>query len=479
MKVEINKRTSINAIIMMGIFTFVFLGTEYYYVNLIALMAGGNSAVTVQNYALGVSALGFLSYTLFNRRLKKRTKQICIVLLAIAAIFCIFLMEQKLSYEFVLFPGMIIFLILGLFGSATYHLSMCILETNRYLARQVGIAYALSILLQFANNNIIHSNMAEIIILSLFLLGLAAFLLQTENTVELQEAQVINPSARSGAAENEKLLIRKSKKTITGILLILLVSLMTCIFSTLDNAVTLEHASGKMDIGQWPRLLLACSGLAAGFIFDIKRRELMNIIMYCVMILSTICMVILQIGGSFLIGLAVFYLSSGFFVVFFTTSFMELSCYMRIPELWAGMGRTANNISAALITGSSLTLMSSDNNMIKIIVVLLLFVMVSIVMAAYIANRKAAVEEAECGAAIDLMQMDRLTLFSERYSFTPREKEVFDRLVNTENSIQEIAESLYTSRRTCQRHITAIYEKVGVKSRMGLYQVYIEGKNMF
>lgn len=130
MKVEINKRTSINAIIMMGIFTFVFLGTEYYYVNLIALIAGGNSAVTVQNYALGVSALGFLSYTLFNRRLKKRTKQICIVLLAIAAIFCIFLMEQKLSYEFVLFPGMIIFLILGLFGSATYHLSMCILETN-------------------------------------------------------------------------------------------------------------------------------------------------------------------------------------------------------------------------------------------------------------------------------------------------------------------------------------------------------------
>ena len=479
MKVEINKRTSINAIIMMGIFTFVFLGTEYYYVNLIALIAGGNSAVTVQNYALGVSALGFLSYTLFNRRLKKRTKQICIVLLAIAAIFCIFLMEQKLSYEFVLFLGMIIFLILGLFGSATYHLSMCILETNRYLARQVGIAYALSILLQFANNNIIHSNMTEIIILSLFLLGLAAFLLQTENTVELQEAQVINPSVGSGAAENEKLLIRKSKKTITGILLILLVSLMTCIFSTLDNAVTLEHASGKMDIGQWPRLLLACSGLAAGFIFDIKRRGLMNIIMYCVMILSTICMVILQIGGSFLIGLAVFYLSSGFFVVFFTTSFMELSCYMRIPELWAGMGRTANNISAALITGSSLTLMSSDNNMIKIIVVLLLFVMVSIVMAAYIAKRKAALEESECGAAIDLMQMDRLTLFSERYSFTPREKEVFDRLVNTENSIQEIAESLYISRRTCQRHITAIYEKVGVKSRMGLYQVYIEGKNLF
>ena len=87
-------------------------------------------------------------------------------------------------------------------------------------------------------------------------------------------------------------------------------------------------------------------------------------------------------------------------------------------------------------------------------------------------------EELEHNATIDLMQKDKLQLFSERYSFTPREIEVFDRLVNTENSIQEIAESLYISRRTCQRHITAIYEKVGVKSRMGLYQVFIEGKDL-
>ncbi len=35
---------------------------------------------------------------------------------------------------------------------------------------------------------------------------------------------------------------------------------MTCIFSTLDNTVTLGHADGTMDIGQWPRILLACSG---------------------------------------------------------------------------------------------------------------------------------------------------------------------------------------------------------------------------
>ena len=88
-------------------------------------------------------------------------------------------------------------------------------------------------------------------------------------------------------------------------------------FSTLDNAVTLVHAGGATDIGQWPRILLALSGLAAGFIFDIKNRKYMGIVMYCIMVLSTICVAILKFAGPFMAGLIVFYLSAGFFVVFF------------------------------------------------------------------------------------------------------------------------------------------------------------------
>ena len=95
--------------------------------------------------------------------------------------------------------------------------------------------------------------------------------------------------------------------------MILLVALMTCIFSTLDNAVTLVHAGGATDIGQWPRILLALSGLAAGFIFDIKNRKYMGIVMYCIMVLSTICVAILKFAGPFMAGLIVFYLSAGIF----------------------------------------------------------------------------------------------------------------------------------------------------------------------
>lgn len=259
---------------------------------------------------------------------------------------------------------------------------------------------------------------------------------------------------------------------IVGILLILLVLLMTCIFSTLDNAVTLVHSSGEMDIGQWPRILLAFSGLVAGFVFDFKNRKYMGIIMYCVMVLSTICIAVLRFSGSFLVGLIVFYLSTGFFSVFFTCGFMEISRYMKVPKLWAGMGRAVNNMTAAVIANPVLLLLSSDCDLVTIVLILVLFVAVSIVAVMYTFQKKIFLEELIATVTEEINDEEKLRNFSELFSFTERESEVFDRLVNTEDNNQEIAESLFVSRRTLERHISAIYEKTGVKSRIGLLNLY-------
>lgn len=91
----------------------------------------------------------------------------------------------------------------------------------------------------------------------------------------------------AGSAEGaEQRQESSGKEQTVGLLLLLLpVGLLTCLFSTLDNAVTLVHSSGETDIGQWP--LLALSGLAAGFVFDWKSGQYMGSIMYCVMMLST------------------------------------------------------------------------------------------------------------------------------------------------------------------------------------------------
>ena len=43
-------------------------------------------------------------------------------------------------------------------------------------------------------------------------------------------------------------------------------------------------------------------------------------------------------------------------------------------------------------------------------------------------------------------------------------------LKSSEQSIQEIADELFISRRVAQRHIASIYEKAGVTTRIGLYR---------
>ena len=75
----------------------------------------------------------------------------------------------------------------------------------------------------------------------------------------------------------------------------------------------------------------------------------MCMIMYSVLILSTICLVILRFAGPIMLGLVIFYLSAGFFVVFFTASFMEIARYSKTPELLSGVGRAVNNFVAVLI----------------------------------------------------------------------------------------------------------------------------------
>lgn len=469
-----NRILYINAVVMMGIFTFLFLGAEYLYDNMISLIVSQEKTVLAQNYALGASTAGFLLYPFLCRLVKKQGRIISAFCIAIASVFCIALICQNKSYALTLGSGLVLFLFLGLFGSAVYYASVCLLPSDKYLARTVGIAYMLGILLQFANNNFVNMEIAEAVILSIFLLILVFLLVKTRKGYRENNGQSEDASVRADAQVGKEFVGHSTGRTTAGILLILLVVLMTCIFSTLDNAVTLVHATGAVDIGQWPRILLALSGLAAGFVFDIKDRKNMSLIMYCVMMLSTICIIVLNFGGPFLIGLITFYVAAGFFAVFFTTGFMELSRHMAIPKLWAGMGRAVNNVTAAVIANASLAMLASGINMTVLILVLVLFAAVIIVAAAYTSQRGMILKESSISAVNDMEKKDKLQEFSKSFSLTPRETEVLERLVNTEDSVQVIAESLYISRRTLERYISAIYEKTGVKSRVGLIRIYNE-----
>jgi len=107
----------------------------------------------------------------------------------------------------------------------------------------------------------------------------------------------------------------------------------------------------------------------------------MNIIMTCAAMLSTLSFFLLITdanGGNVLAATMIFYLGSGFFVVFFTAKFAAVSMYARWAYLWPCMGRVINNICTLLVTAPAVAIISSQNVLTAVAVVLVLFVGIAI-----------------------------------------------------------------------------------------------------
>ena len=75
--------------------------------------------------------------------------------------------------------------------------------------------------------------MVQLILVFILFAATVYYLLMQKEAVEMELV-----------AEGEK------QEKITGLLLILCILCMTMIFATLDNAVTLQHARGSLDVGR-------------------------------------------------------------------------------------------------------------------------------------------------------------------------------------------------------------------------------------
>lgn len=490
-KITFDKRNIVN-VISLAIFYWVFLGSEYMFDNMMTKATDSAGVVMAQNFILGVSVLGFLAYALFYKKLMKSNIRIfvqCVV--AVLILICFIVLNQSEEYLPMLIAGGVLFYLIGILGAGIHYLmsNMLLCMSGKSMASFIGIGYAIGILLQFINNNIVRNNTLQTIFIFIGIM----FILYVNGIMEENTETDINRSNQS----INNLYVKTPNKA--AVLMMITVALMTCIFSTLDNAVTLVHAAGSVDIGQWPRIFLSVSGFLAGFIFDISLRRYMNVIMYCITLLSVICVVVIAMGGPFIVGLLFFYVSAGFFVVYFTTVFMELSRFLEHKELWAGMGRIVNNACAVIISIISVKLLSTQNNMVMSIMALVLFAMISVFIYAYSSlmfyngnpelNRvhtemsqvQPALNKSEevvnqTAAALNESDEDEAEIkyrsFIREYSFTTREAEVLKALISSDENVSDIAGSLNMSRTAIYRHISSMNEKTNTKSRVGLIQFY-------
>ena len=465
----------IRSVISLALFSFVFLGMEFFLDSRAAEFVDARSVLLYQSVILLASAVGLFIYALIERYVGSKIKQIIIITLNIvevAALAAIILCSGKL----ILLYGIIFFIVCGVMGGRVYHDVSRDYTDRKHLTVIVGISYALGLLLQYINYNLIENVILRMVMFSLAIVALAVILFLARD--EYAEADTYMVDERNKTDCKEKCDETTPDSGSVAVALVMVVLLMTFIFSALDNVVTVVHAEGGADVGQWPRLFLALSGVAAGFLFDIKDQRFMNQMMYCVTVLSVIAMLIIEFGGAFIIGLIVFYLAAGFFVVYFTTGFINVSYGMRWSALWSGAGRAVNNIGAGIVGIISYMLIDFPGIMVMSVVVILLLVLISI--AVFVLenlqkeqyrryDEEKVTKSAENSNA--RVEVD-FECFADAHHLTGREREVLQKLLVSDGSVQDIADELYISRASLYRHISSMNEKTGTKTRVGLIQYY-------
>lgn len=473
-------------IIALALFYFIFLCSEYMFDNRMAVFTDSNGVVMAQSFILGSSVPGFLSYYFIDRFCDRRSfnKKIILCISGVLSLICMIGIYLTGSYAGELLLGIILFIVLGYFGSLIH--TQAVLAVKRLddglngITQLAGISYGIGILLQLVHNNLIADGMCQVIFLAAAMIIMTVFCAGS-----LCEVCGYTCSAEGYGYAPKKL----------GIILILIVFVMTFVFATLDNAVTLVHAAGSVDIGQWPRIILAYSGIVAGFLYSADDNRMMDFIMYIVLLLSTTCLIVISCGGPFMIGLIIFYLSAGFFSVYFASRFMIFACHTDKPALWAGMGRAVNNTAAVVVAGVSLYIMRAPQY-VTMITGVLLFAVTSVIVFAYheqlrrgdteiyssvashnqenVYRKRQAEDKAEITVyeTVKMTDDELLELFVQEFHLTPREGEVLDYLLHSDESMQEMAKQLAVSRAALYRHIANMNEKTQTKARMGLVQFY-------
>lgn len=338
-------RRGIREIICLALFFFTFLACEYLFDVRMAEFVSPNEVVIYESLVIGASVIGFFARPILYYRRPHAidaTSDVTGVLLVAALL----LLIMAVQVEVVIAGGLVACCALGYCGSTAHANFARRFARTPCLARAAALSYAMGVLVQVLNHMVMPVGIPQQAVLVVCAIAQVA-LLHGARRAKLRDESDPNfePSAAGLSVDaleygakwqddpEAKAAFRRAVVRLT-----VATAYLSGVFAAFNAGFTTLHAVGAVDLGDWPRLLLVVSSLAAGALFDLHGRSYMNIGMTCAAILSTLSFFVLIVdgnGGNELAATIIFYLGSGFFVVFFTTKYAAVSLYAR----WSYFGR--------------------------------------------------------------------------------------------------------------------------------------------
>lgn len=441
---------------------FAFMLTEAFINERCAVILGSGAVNPVYTFGLVCTGFGFLSFSLLRRLCKKeksrKTAQIIIGVLCLGAAVVLLFADQPALF---LTSSAAALLLTGHISGCVYYNTAMYFAASRYMGRLIGTGMGVAILLQFVVQNLIPQSVTFIISIILSVAFVMYFVITVPKDWILE-----NPLPYSSDTKTD------FKKVL---LLIVAVVLMSLVAGMIDSVLTAFNAEKSYDIYGGVRLFYALGLILAGFLADIRERKYLPLSTVCTILLSSVCMFFLSDEVSYFAGTALMYLYSGFYVIFFTVMFLDFAPKSSRPELWAGMGRIVRSFTVAVAVLPALNIYGAVGSTVLAVVSCLLSILILLVLLPYLSNDAVSLKPTEklTSESPTLSPQERLNLYAQHCSLTPRETEVLEKLLTTEDGVQEIADNLYISRRMLQRYIASIYEKTETKTRLGLFQSYM------
>lgn len=435
-----------------GLYFFVFLLTESLINERAVTVFGAANVNYVYAFGLIFTALGYLAFAFIKRAPDKR---IPVIFESLAFLSVIGIIKINVPVLFLL-SGDIGLFSLGYIGGLI-HFKTSLELTNKNFTFYLGISSMLGIILQFVAQNIGLTNNGYLIAIEASLILIVLLSMHDESVAQKKES------------------IQLSKITISvrTWVYIASVAIMSIILAFQDSIIVIKNANRELELFSYVRLFYALGLLVAGVIANIKNRVYLPLASGCAMILSVLSISFLRDTiPLYNVSMGIMYFYCGFYVMFMTVMFMELGLRRNNPRLYAGLGRVVRSIATCFVVLVTTVLANYISQSIYTVLSCILSIGLLVFMALSGILVPDKTIEKENDAQHDKISFeDKLEKIYTEYGFTQKEKESFEKLVTTEMGVQEIADEMCISRRVLQRHIAAIYEKTGTKTRAGLFML--------
>ena len=467
--------------VLFAVYMFEYMVSMVYVQEQYVLSAPGEWVVRGYYLDLLCTALGFAGTFLYAGRYRDSGKHGSGILLWAACVctgvFSVLLMVSFRLWVFVL-VSCIFCLSFGFAGGVVYYRMSGLLSPTDYMGRSMGIGASAALLTQFLLQHGLQSGLFQA---GLIIVGalVTTIILSWKLPAAMEAGQDF---AENDGGREKPELHRKAVRTAIRVLVItVLIGVFVVYYNENMLRMIAETGYEERDIYSWPRLFGIVSYLVIGFVGDIKKRRLVPFVTLCLIIPGMIVPLVPMSSSFQMLNMALFYIAVMAQIAYYNLMFWDVAPKTGKPYLWSGMGRIVAAISEIVFLMLNITALS-DVAMLGVELVILVLIILNMawngdlnpggLIAA--SPEQTGIPSEYVPEYIPVQKLEMMKQYQEKFKLTEMETEVLKRLISTEDSQQQLADSLDISSRSLQRHITSIYDKTGVRTRVGLLISYTQ-----